>query len=217
MTGRDPWQDARDRMVDTQIASRGVTDIRVLAAMRKVPRHLFIPGPARESAYSDYPLPIGHGQTISQPYIVAVMTSLLALREEDRVLEIGAGSGYQAAILGTIAREVVSIERIPAVAELARENLAGAGLRNVRVIVGDGTNGYADGAPYDAIIVTAATPAVPAPLVTQLAEGGRLVAPVGSRDIQELVRLTKRGGQVTRETFGGVVFVPLIGEHGWEA
>jgi protein-L-isoaspartate(D-aspartate) O-methyltransferase len=145
------------------------------------------------------------------------MTSLLALREEDRVLEIGAGSGYQPAVLGTIAREVVSLERIPAVAELARENLAGAGLRNVRVIVGDGTNGYADGAPYDAIIVTAATPAVPAPLVAQLAEGGRLVAPVGSRDLQELVRLTKRGGQVTRETFGGVVFVPLIGEHGWEA
>jgi protein-L-isoaspartate(D-aspartate) O-methyltransferase len=203
-------------MVETQIAARGVKDERVLAAMRKIPRHLFIPGEARSAAYGDYPLPIGHGQTISQPYIVAMMTALLQISPEDRVLEIGAGSGYQAAILGTLAKEVISIERIPEVARLAQENLSTAGITNVRVVVGDGTLGCPEKAPYDGVLITAATPAVPPPLIDQLAEGGRLVAPVGSRDLQELVRLTKRGDDLTREFFGGVVFVPLLGEHGWE-
>ena len=216
MTGTDPWEAARDRMVEMQIAARGVSDERVLAAMRKIPRHLFIPGDVRGSAYGDYPLPIGHGQTISQPYIVAMMTSLLQIRPDDRVLEIGAGSGYQAAILGILAREVISIERIPEVAHLAQKNLTTSGITNVRVVVGDGTLGYPEGSPYDGILITAATPSIPPPLIDQLAEGGRLVAPVGSRDLQDLIRLTRKGHDLVRESFGGVVFVPLLGEHGWK-
>ena len=203
-------------MVETQIAARGIKDERVLSAMHSVPRHIFVPEEARGAAYGDYPLPICHGQTISQPYIVAMMTALLEIRPHDRVLEIGAGSGYQAAILGTLAQEVISIERIPEVAHLAEKNLATAGITGVRVIVGDGTLGYPERAPYDGVVITAATPTVPPPLIDQLAEGGRLVAPVGSRDLQELVRLTRKGSDLSREFFGGVVFVPLLGEHGWE-
>jgi protein-L-isoaspartate(D-aspartate) O-methyltransferase len=203
-------------MVETQIAARGITDERVLSAMRSVPRHIFVPEAVRGVAYGDYPLPIGHGQTISQPYIVAMMTALLEVRSHDRVLEIGAGSGYQAAILGALAEEVISIERIPEVAHLAQKNLAAAGITGVRVIVGDGTRGYPERAPYDGVLITAATPSIPPPLIDQLAEGGRLVAPVGSRDLQELVRLIRKGSELSREFFGGVVFVPLLGEHGWE-
>jgi protein-L-isoaspartate(D-aspartate) O-methyltransferase len=216
MTGTDPWQAARDQMVETQIGARGIRDERVLSAMRRVPRHIFVPETARAAAYGDYPLPIGHGQTISQPYIVAMMTTLLQINPDDRVLEIGAGSGYQAAILGTLAKEVISIERIPEVALLAQENLSAASISTVRVIVGDGTLGYPERAPYDSVLITASTPSVPLPLIDQLVEGGRLVAPVGSRDLQELIRLTRRGSDITREFFGGVVFVPLVGEHGWE-
>ena len=214
MTGTDPWESARERMVATQIAARGVGDEQVLAAMRRVPRHLFVPAEVRGSAYSDYPLPIGHGQTISQPYIVAMMTSLLQIQPDDRLLEIGSGSGYQAAVLGILAREVISIERIPEVAQLAKKNLADAGITNVTVVIGDGTLGFPGGAPYNGVLITAATPSIPSPLVEQLAEGGRIVAPVGSRDLQELVRLTRKGHDLTRESFGGVVFVPLLGEHG---
>lgn len=216
MTGTDPWESARERMVATQIAARGVGDEQVLAAMRRVPRHLFVPAEVRGSAYSDYPLPIGHGQTISQPYIVAMMTSLLQIQPDDRLLEIGSGSGYQAAVLGILAREVISIERIPEVAQLAKKNLDDAGITNVTVVIGDGTLGFPGGAPYDGVLITAATPSIPSPLVEQLAEGGRLVAPVGSRDLQELVRLTRKGHDLTRESFGGVVFVPLLGEYGWK-
>ena len=216
MTGTDPWESARERMVATQIAARGVGDEQVLAAMRRVPRHLFVPAEVRGSAYSDYPLPIGHGQTISQPYIVALMTSLLQIQPDDRLLEIGSGSGYQAAVLGILAREVISIERIPEVAQLARKNLADAGITNVTVVIGDGTLGFPGGAPYNGVLITAATPSIPSPLVEQLAEGGRIVAPVGSRDLQELVRLTRKGHDLTRESFGGVVFVPLLGEYGWK-
>jgi protein-L-isoaspartate(D-aspartate) O-methyltransferase len=202
-------------MVEIQIASRGVKDERVLSVMRSIPRHLFVPAAYRGVAYSDCPLPIGRGQTISQPYIVAVMTELLALKPEDRVLEIGAGSGYQAAILANLAKSVISIERISEVAEIARENLSRIGISNVKIITGDGTLGYPEQAPYDAVLITAATPEVPAPLIEQLADGGRLIAPVGSRDLQELVRITKRKDQVIREFFGGVVFVPLLGRYGW--
>jgi protein-L-isoaspartate(D-aspartate) O-methyltransferase len=216
MTGTDPWQAARDQMVETQIGARGIRDERVLSAMRRVPRHIFVPEAARAAAYGDYPLPIGHGQTISQPYIVAMMTTLLQINPDDRVLEIGAGSGYQAAILGTLAKEVISIERIPEVALLAQENLSAASISTVRVIVGDGTLGYPERAPYDGVLITASTPSVPPPLIDQLVEGGRLVAPVGSRDLQELIRLTRKGNDITREFFGGVMFVPLVGEHGWE-
>ena len=216
MTGTDPWQVARDRMVETQIAARGITDARVLSAMRKVPRHLFVPEALRAAAYGDHPLPIGHGQTISQPYIVAMMTSLLQIHPDDRVLEIGTGSGYQAAILGTLAKEVISLERIPEVAQLAQKNLAVSGTRAIRIIIGDGTWGFPERAPYNGVLITAATPSIPPPLIDQLAEGGRLVAPVGSRDLQELIRLTRKEKDLLRESFGGVVFVPLLGEHGWE-
>jgi protein-L-isoaspartate(D-aspartate) O-methyltransferase len=202
-------------MVEYQIAARGVRDPRVLSAMREIPRHLFIPPPYDRSAYNDSPLPIGHGQTISQPYIVALMTELLQTGPSDNVLEIGSGCGYQAAVLSTLVKKVTSIERLDTVAGLARTNLAALNLHNVEVITGDGTKGYAENAPYDGIIITAATPGVPKPLLDQLAEHGRLVAPVGSRDIQELIRLTRLGGTMTRECFGGVRFVPLIGEHGW--
>jgi protein-L-isoaspartate(D-aspartate) O-methyltransferase len=212
----DGRETERLRMVETQIAARGVRDERVLSAMREVPRHLFVPESYQSAAYNDSPLPIGKGQTISQPYIVAVMTELLGLMPTDKVLEIGSGSGYQAAILGKLAQTVVTVERIPEVAEIARANLARVGITTVTVVTGNGTIGYPEGAPFDGILITAATPSVPAPLIDQMAEGGRLVAPVGSRDLQELVRLTKHGEQTTRELFGGVVFVPLLGEHGWQ-
>jgi protein-L-isoaspartate(D-aspartate) O-methyltransferase len=207
----------RVSMVETQIVARGVKDERVLSAMREVPRHLFVPESYQSAAYNDSPLPLGKGQTISQPYIVAVMTELLRLLPTDKVLEIGSGSGYQAAILGELAQTVLTIERIPEVAEIARANLARLKMTNVTVVTGNGTIGCPEGAPFDGILITAATPSVPAPLIDQLAEGGRLVAPVGSRDLQELVRLIRHGERITRELFGGVVFVPLLGEHGWQA
>ena len=207
--------DERIRMVESQIIARGIRDHRVLSAMKDVPRHLFVPPPYDKSAYDDCPLPIGNGQTISQPFIVALMTELLALKPQDRVLEIGTGCGYQAAVLAALVRKVTTIERIPGVAELARANLEAVGSKNIEVIVSDGTLGYPEKSPYDGIIITAATPAVPRPLIDQLAEGGRLVAPVGGRDIQELIRLRKKDGTITKEHHGGVRFVPLIGECGW--
>ena len=168
----DTRESERLRMVDYQIAARDVNDERVLSAMREIPRHLFVPEPYRSAAYQDSPLPIGQGQTISQPYIVAKMTELLAVSPEDTVLEIGTGSGYQAAILGKLAREVITLERIPEVAEMAMKNLESLGISNVRVVVTDGTEGYPEKAPYNAILVTASTPEVPRPLMDQLAEEG---------------------------------------------
>jgi protein-L-isoaspartate(D-aspartate) O-methyltransferase len=203
-------------MVETQIAARGIRDPRVLEAMREVPRHSFIPADLASAAYHDRPLPIGHGQTISQPYIVAMMTELLELRSHDRVLEIGTGSGYQAAILAHLSAEVISIERIEPVAEKAMKLLADLGIDKITVIVGDGTEGYPPRAPYDGIIITASTPEIPPPLIEQLADNGRLVAPVGGRDLQELVRLVRQGDRIVRESYGGVMFVPLIGRHGWQ-
>jgi len=211
----DPWRSRRLRMVELQIEARGIRDTRVLEAMRKVPRHEFVPDTYREAAYNDSPLPIGHGQTISQPYIVAAMTELLEVKPHERVLEIGAGSGYQAAILGMLAKEVISIERIPEVADIARKNLHAAGILNVKVVLADGTEGYPESAPYNAIIVTAAAPEIPPPLIDQLADGGRLVAPAGGRNLQELVKIVKSGDKQIRSTHGGVVFVPLLGHHGW--
>lgn len=202
-------------MVDDQIAARGIRDKRVLGAMLDIPRHIFIPPPYDRSAYDDNPLPIGNGQTISQPYIVALMTELLHPEPADNVLEIGAGSGYQAAVLSRIVKQVTTIERIAAVADLARRNLKSIGIDNVAVIEGDGTLGFPDNAPYDGIIITAATPDVPRPLIGQLADGGTLVAPVGGRDFQDLITLHKQGISVVRESHGGVRFVPLIGIHGW--
>jgi protein-L-isoaspartate(D-aspartate) O-methyltransferase len=202
-------------MVEYQIAARGIHDQVTLSAMKEIPRHLFVPPPYDKSAYEDCPLPIGNGQTISQPYIVALMTELLALQPNDNVLEIGTGCGYQAAVLATLVRKVTSIERIPAVAELAKANLVAIGIKNIDVIVGDGTLGFPQNAPYDGIIITAATPSVPRPLIEQIADGGRLIAPVGGRDVQELIRITRRGGSFKEDAHGGVRFVPLIGKCGW--
>jgi protein-L-isoaspartate(D-aspartate) O-methyltransferase len=203
-------------MVERQIEARGVRNPRVLAAMREVPRHLFIPPPYDRSAYEDSPLPIGNGQTISQPYIVALMTELLKPEPNDIVLEIGTGCGYQSAVLANLVKKVTSIERIPAVADLARSNLTALGFSNIEIITTDGTLGYPENAPYNGIIITAATPSVPKPLLEQLAENGRLVAPVGGREVQELVVLSNHKGIISQELHGGVRFVPLIGEHGWE-
>lgn len=210
------WQELAERMVQTQIAARGVTDERVLEAMRRVPRHVFVPEPYRDEAYADYPLPIGHGQTISQPFIVALMCSLLGLRGDEKVLEVGTGSGYQAAVLAHLAREVHTIERIPELAQEAARRLAELGLENVRVHIGDGTLGLPEEAPFDGILVAAAAPRVPQPLLEQLSEGGRLVAPVGRRGWQVLERWTRRGNGWERETYDSVAFVPLVGKHGWE-
>jgi protein-L-isoaspartate(D-aspartate) O-methyltransferase len=203
-------------MVERQIESRGIHNSRVLSAMREIPRHLFIPPPYDQSAYDDNPLPIGNGQTISQPYIVALMTELLHPEPSDNVLEIGTGSGYQAAILSRLVHRLTTMERIPEVTILARNNLKSLGIQNVDIIEGDGTQGYPINAPYNGIMVTAATPEIPRTLTDQLAERGRIVVPVGGRDIQELVTLEKQGDRMIPEYHGGVRFVPLIGKHGWE-
>ncbi|HXH07426.1 MAG TPA: protein-L-isoaspartate(D-aspartate) O-methyltransferase [Vicinamibacterales bacterium] len=206
----------RARMVDTQIAARGITDPRVLEAMRRVPRHLFVPPALAASAYEDRPLPIGEGQTISQPYMVAAMTAALAPPPEARILEVGTGSGYQAAVLAQLAREVVSIERLPRLAERARRALESAGITNVTVVTGDGSLGYAPRQPYDGILVAAAAPEIPRALVDQLAPGGRLVIPVGSPGLQVLTIVTRRpDGSTTTEVGEGCVFVPLVGHGGW--
>ncbi len=205
----------RLEMVEHQIQARGVKDPLVLAAMRKVPRHLFVPKEYEESAYDDRPLPIGHGQTISQPYMVASMTEALELEGGEKVLEVGAGSGYQAAILAEIADSVISIERVADLASKAASILENLGYSNVKVVVGDGTKGYEPDAPYDAIIVTAGAPEVPPPLVEQLNDGGRLVIPVGNSFQQTLKKVTKRGNKTKVEDLEPCVFVPLIGEYGW--
>ena len=207
----------RHQMVDHQIHARGIEDRLVLEAMRKVPRHVFVPPEYEDSAYADRPLPIGHGQTISQPYMVAVMTEALKLAGHERVLEVGTGSGYQAAILAEIVDHVVSLERLPDLAEAARATLKQMGYINVETIVGDGSSGHSARAPYDGIIVTAGAPEVPDVLVEQLADGGRLVIPVGNTFQQTLTRVTRRGGQRDVERLEGCVFVPLIGEYGWKA
>lgn len=211
-----PRADERFRMVELHIAARGIKNPRILAAMQQIPRHIFIPPPYERSAYDDNPLPIGNGQTISQPYIVALMTDLLDPQPEDLILEIGAGSGYQAAILAMLAAQVITIERIPAVARLARSNLETLGITNATVIVADGTLGHPTDSPYNGIIITAATPQIPEPLLDQLDDGGQLIAPVGDREIQELVRIKKTGGQFVETRHGSVRFVPLIGAYGWE-
>jgi protein-L-isoaspartate(D-aspartate) O-methyltransferase len=216
----DPSEDrhakARERMVRQQLERRNITDGHVLRAMRAVPRHAFVPDEMQKSAYADGPLPIGAGQTISQPYIVAYMTQLLKPEPGDKVLEIGVGSGYQTAVLAEIVDEVIGIERIPALAEGARVRLKALGYDNVTVLVGDGTLGYARAAPYDGILVAAASPGVPEPLVTQLKVGGRLVIPVGDDYSQTLRRVTRTEGGLRAEDLSPVRFVPLIGEHGFE-
>jgi protein-L-isoaspartate(D-aspartate) O-methyltransferase len=216
MKDEAPYASERRQMVDTQIARRGIRDKRVLEALRTVPRHLFVAREYRHLAYTDGPLPIGSGQTISQPYIVALMTDLLHLKGEERVLEIGTGSGYQAAILGVIARQVHTIERHAALARRAAEILEELGLDNVHVHTGDGTLGLPEQAPFDAIIVTAAAPHTPQALLGQLADGGRLVIPVGSLGAQFLECWTRAGEDCKSEEIIPVAFVPLIGEQGWD-
>lgn len=211
----DERLEERMDMVETQIRRRGVTDEEVLAAMRKVPRHEFVPEQHKAQAYADHPLPIGYGQTISQPYIVALMTELLELKHTDRVLEIGTGSGYQAAILAEIVAEVYTVEIIEPLAIAARERLKRLGYTNVHVLHADGYYGWEEHAPYDAIIVTCAPDHIPQPLVQQLKDGGRLVIPVGPPGgYQTLWQITKQGDQIKKRNVTGVLFVPLTGEHG---
>lgn len=206
---------ARREMVACQIRGRGIHSPRVLEAMQSVERHLFVPPEHASRAYADEPLPIGEGQTISQPFMVAAMAEALSLEGHERVLEIGAGSGYQAAVISLLAREVIAVEAQHQLAASARARLARLSYVNARIEVGDGSLGWPSGAPYDAIVVTAAAPAVPPPLIEQLAEGGRLVIPVGSADQQELLRIVKRGGITARQSLYACRFVPLLGRHGW--
>ncbi len=203
-------------MVQEQIASRGIKDSRVLAAMEKVPRHLFVPEEMQDRAYEDSPLPIGGEQTISQPYMVAWMTDLLHLKESDRVLEVGTGSGYQAAILCELAAHVYSIEKNPELAARAERMLRSQGYVNISIRVGDGTKGWPEEAPFDAVMVTAGAPSVPQPLLDQLDEGGRLVIPVGSKTMQMLTLITRKDGKLQAKQEGSCVFVPLIGRFGWQ-
>lgn len=205
----------REQMVTTQIAARGVRDARVLQAMRDVPRHEFVPEPLRSEAYEDRPLPIGEGQAISQPYMVAVMTETLAPGETERVLEVGTGSGYQTAVLSRLAREVISIERHASLATEAIARFEALGLTNIRVVVGDGTEGWPLGAPYRRILVTAGAPAVPETLKAQLADGGRLVIPVGGGGHQRVTIVDRHGDEYVQTEGEGCVFVPLVGRHGW--
>lgn len=205
----------RTRMVRQQLASRGISDPRVLDVFSRVPREEFVTPELADSAYTDQPLPIGDGQTISQPYIVALTTEALALRGDERVLDIGTGSGYAAAILSRLAREVFTIERIESLAESARARLARLGYSNVHVMCGDGTLGWPEHAPFDAIAVAASGPVIPNALLAQLAQGGRLVMPVGFEYGQTLVRVTRLGEMFRREAIADVQFVPLIGAQGW--
>lgn len=205
----------RERMVTEQLLGRGIRDERVLAAFRKVPRHRFLPREHEAQAYADHPLPIGGGQTISQPYIVALMTELLALQGHERVLEIGTGSGYQTAILAELALEVFSVERLPELVSAAAARLEELGYLNVHVHCANGSLGWSEQSPYDGIVVTAGAPGVPEPLVKELAEGGRLVLPVGPPQGQVLVQAQKIHGEVRTREITSCVFVPLIGERGW--
>jgi protein-L-isoaspartate(D-aspartate) O-methyltransferase len=206
---------ARRKMVETQIAGRGIRDERVLQVMRDIPRHLFLEEGMWDQAYQDHPLPIGEKQTISQPYIVALMTEALNPKPQDRVLELGTGSGYQTAILASLAQWVCTVERIRSLALKARKVLDQLRIYNVSIRIGDGTEGWEEQGPYDAVMVTAGAPDVPQPLKDQMAEGGRLVIPVGDRFSQSLWRWVKRGRDFQKEDLGGCRFVDLVGKHGW--
>ena len=207
----------RERMVDEQLARRGITDARVLDAMRRIPRHRFVEEGLAHSAYEDHPLPIGEGQTISQPYIVALMTSLLELTGQEKVLEVGTGSGYQTALLGALARRVCSIERLPRLAERARAMLESLGVSNVWIRVGNGALGWPDEAPFDRILVAAGGPTVPPPLMEQLAEGGRMILPVGSAEDQVLTVVERTSGEIRSREMGECKFVKLVGKYAWES
>ena len=207
---------ARRRLIET-LQANGIHDMAVLRAFDLTPRHLFVPTGVRHRAYEDSALPIGNGQTISQPTVHARYLEVLALGGKERVLEIGTGSGYQTVLLAHLAAQVFSVERVPALLERAQEVIRQSGTRNVSLLLGDGTIGWREYAPYDAILVSAAAPDVPAPLVEQLGEGGKLLIPIGDRDDQMLVMLTKRGSSLERRDIAPVRFVPLLGTHGWSA
>jgi len=212
----DLYRLARERMVETQIKARGLKDERVIKAMLKVPRHLFVDEALRDQAYGDFPLPIGEGQTISQPYIVALMTEALELKGNERVLEIGTGSGYQTAILAELALWVYTIERFPMLLERAKKVLKELGYKNISFKLDDGTLGWKEASPFDAIIVTAASPDIPPPLVEQLAEGGRMVIPVGDEFSQTLIKGVKKGGKLHTKALEPVRFVKLVGAYGFK-
>jgi protein-L-isoaspartate(D-aspartate) O-methyltransferase len=216
MTAEDPHASPRHRMVAEQLAARDITDPRVLEAMRQVPRHLFVPQEHRSLAYADGPLPIGEDQTISQPYIVALMTQLLELKGDETVLEIGTGSGYQAAILGKLARQVYSIERHDALARQAAHTLHELGYTNLVVMTGDGSRGLLAHGPFNGIVITAASTRVPPLLLEQLTESGHLVLPTGGEKGQMLERWTRQGNRFKREEITPVAFVPLRGKSGWQ-
>jgi protein-L-isoaspartate(D-aspartate) O-methyltransferase len=207
---------ARLKMVEEQITSRGIKDVKLIAAMKKIPRHLFVEEALQNQAYTDHPLPIGEKQTISQPYMAALMTEALLLTGKEKVLEIGTGSGYQTAILAELSEKVFSIERIRPLAVRARKLLYELGYFNVEIKILDGTFGWMEESPFDAILVTAGAPDIPQPLIDQLATGGRLVIPVGDAFVQDLFRVTKTEAGVRKEDLGGCRFVKLIGEYGWK-
>jgi len=210
------FEKARARMVEEQLIPRAINDPKILEAMRKVPRHLFVEDAMKNQAYGDFPLPIGRGQTISQPYIVALMTQALGLQRHEHVLEIGTGSGYQAAILSQVCEKVYTVERIDSLLVQARKVFDSLHYLNILTKLDDGTNGWQEYAPYDAIIVTAGGPKVPLPLLDQLADPGTLIIPVGDRGVQELRLVTKKDGELKEETIEFVRFVNLIGDHGWK-
>ncbi|MDY7034340.1 MAG: protein-L-isoaspartate(D-aspartate) O-methyltransferase [Thermodesulfobacteriota bacterium] len=211
------FQRQRDHMVENQLKRRGIVSFRMLEAMRKVPRERFVPCESISSAYNDSPLSIGEGQTISQPYMVALMTECLNLEGKERVLEIGTGSGYQTAILAELAYEVYTIELHDILSERAKNILLDLGYHNIEFRIGDGSKGWKEESPFDGIIVTAGSPDIPNTLQEQLNDGGRLVIPVGSRFVQTLFRITKKGNTFHKKEFTSCVFVPLVGEYGWKA
>jgi protein-L-isoaspartate(D-aspartate) O-methyltransferase len=215
MLQNQQYEELRKRMVLDQLVRRGIHDEKVLRAMGRVPRHVFLENLWADRAYEDHAISIGEGQTISQPYIVAVMTQALDLKGGDRVLEVGTGSGYQAAVLAEMGARVWTIERVPSLARRAERILWELGYRNVTTRAGDGTLGWPEEAPFTGIIVTAGSPAIPERLANQLEPGGRMVIPIGDRDYQDLVRVTKTGEGLSTETLLPCVFVPLIGEFGW--
>lgn len=210
------YEELREQMVITQLIPRGIKNSRVLEAMKRVPRHQFVAISMQSSAYEDMAMQIGEGQTISQPYMVAIMTELLELSGKERILEIGTGSGYQAAVLAELSKDVYTIERITTLAEKAEQKFSSLGYDNVHVKTGDGTLGWPEEAPFDRIIITAASPKIPDPLLEQLVFDGILVIPVGSRHSQQLLKIRKTKEGMLEEYHTPCVFVPLIGEHGWE-
>jgi len=211
------FKELREFMVKTQLISRGIKDELVLNAMKRVPRHLFVDDSMQNKAYEDMALPIGEGQTISQPYMVAIMTELLELKGNEKVLEIGTGSGYQTAILAELAKEVYSVECVTVLAKRSEERLHSLGYNNIHIKVGDGTIGWAEESSFDRILITAGCPKIPNPLIEQLSEGGIIIAPVGDRFSQQLLKVRKSKGKLLEYYHTPCVFVPLIGKHGWEA